>query len=97
MLDNYGIFTFVMLFSGLLTFCSMRKHLLLTLLSLEFLSLALYAMLFMYLYCYGFSMYFILIFMAFTVCEAAVGLGILVCLIRGHGNDNVSSLSILVW
>nr|YP_011031341.1 NADH dehydrogenase subunit 4L [Epidaus famulus]WQT73256.1 NADH dehydrogenase subunit 4L [Epidaus famulus] len=88
---------FIMFLSGLFVFCSMRKHLLLTLLSLEFLSLSLYFYVFIYLCWYGLSYYFILIFLTFVVCEGALGLGILVCLIRGQGSDSISSLSILGW
>nr|YP_004734460.1 NADH dehydrogenase subunit 4L [Agriosphodrus dohrni]ADF65640.1 NADH dehydrogenase subunit 4L [Agriosphodrus dohrni] len=88
---------FCMFFSGLLVFCSMRKHLLLTLLSLEFLALSLYFYLFMFLGNFGMNYYFILIFLTFIVCEGALGLGILVCLIRSQGSDNISGLSILGW
>lgn len=83
--------------SGIYVFCSMRKHLLLTLLRLEFLALSLYYCLFIFLCYYGISYYFILIFLTFVVCEGALGLGILVCLIRGQGGDNISRLSILGW
>nr|AKP94529.1 NADH dehydrogenase subunit 4L [Macracanthopsis nodipes] len=86
-----------MFLSGMFVFCSLRKHLLLTLLSLEFLSLSLYFFLFLYLCFYGVSYYLILIFLTFVVCEGSLGLGILVCMIRGSGNDMISSLSILGW
>nr|YP_010144780.1 NADH dehydrogenase subunit 4L [Sclomina erinacea]QQL93412.1 NADH dehydrogenase subunit 4L [Sclomina erinacea]WGT86854.1 NADH dehydrogenase subunit 4L [Sclomina erinacea]WGT86867.1 NADH dehydrogenase subunit 4L [Sclomina erinacea]WGT86880.1 NADH dehydrogenase subunit 4L [Sclomina erinacea]WGT86893.1 NADH dehydrogenase subunit 4L [Sclomina erinacea] len=92
-----GLCAFIMFLSGMFVFCSMRKHLLLTLLSLEFLALSLYFYLFIYLCCYGMSYYFILVFLTFIVCEGALGLGILVCLIRSQGSDNISSLSILGW
>nr|QZI85960.1 NADH dehydrogenase subunit 4L [Sycanus falleni] len=88
---------FTMFLSGLAVFCSMRKHLLLTLLSLEFLALSLYFCLFMFLSDFGMNYYFILVFLTFIVCEGALGLGILVCLIRSYGSDNISSLSILGW
>nr|YP_010258372.1 NADH dehydrogenase subunit 4L [Physoderes impexa]AGO28087.1 NADH dehydrogenase subunit 4L [Physoderes impexa] len=90
------VYTFVLL-SGLYVFCSMHKHLLLTLLSLEFLVLGLYMMFIMFLYFYKISYYFLLIFLTFSVCEGVLGLGILVGVIRVHGNDNVSSISILGW
>nr|AGO28139.1 NADH dehydrogenase subunit 4L [Sphedanolestes impressicollis] len=87
----------LMFLSGMYVFCSMRKHLLLTLLSLEFLALSLYLFIFVFLCYYGLSYYFILIFLTFVVCEGALGLGILVCLIRSQGSDMISSLSILGW
>nr|YP_009485613.1 NADH dehydrogenase subunit 4L [Acanthaspis cincticrus]AVZ00749.1 NADH dehydrogenase subunit 4L [Acanthaspis cincticrus] len=95
--DYYLIVLVFMIFSGLAVFCSMRKHLLLTLLSLEFLVLSLYFMFFVFLGFFGLSYYFILIFLTFAVCEGALGLGILVTMIRSCGSDSVMSLSILGW
>nr|QKY63880.1 NADH dehydrogenase subunit 4L [Triatoma protracta] len=92
----YIIFIFMAL-SGLIVFCSLRKHLLLTLLSLEFLMLSLYFLFFSFLILFDLCFYFILVFLTFVVCEGAMGLGILVSMIRCHGNDNISSLSILGW
>nr|YP_007374660.1 NADH dehydrogenase subunit 4L [Sirthenea flavipes]ADU58106.1 NADH dehydrogenase subunit 4L [Sirthenea flavipes] len=95
--DFFYFLLYFMFFSGLLTFCSMRKHLLLTLLSLEFLSMCLYLSLFNFLYIYSFSYFFILVFLVFIVCEGALGLAILVSLVRSSGNDHISSLSVLGW
>nr|YP_009919160.1 NADH dehydrogenase subunit 4L [Paratriatoma lecticularia]QMP96796.1 NADH dehydrogenase subunit 4L [Paratriatoma lecticularia] len=86
-----------MIFSGLIVFCSLRKHLLLTLLSLEFLVLSLYFLFFSFLALFDLGFYYILVFLTFAVCEGAMGLGVLVSMIRCHGNDNISSLSILGW
>nr|YP_009919146.1 NADH dehydrogenase subunit 4L [Triatoma huehuetenanguensis]QMP96790.1 NADH dehydrogenase subunit 4L [Triatoma huehuetenanguensis] len=93
----YYLALYFMIFSGLIVFCSLRKHLLLTLLSLEFLVLALYFMFFSFLIMFNMSYYFILVFLTFSVCEGAMGLGVLVSMIRCHGNDNISGLSILGW
>nr|YP_002791233.1 NADH dehydrogenase subunit 4L [Aeschyntelus notatus]ABZ01978.1 NADH dehydrogenase subunit 4L [Aeschyntelus notatus] len=86
-----------MFFSGIIVFSSVRKHLLLTLFSLEYLVLVLFLFLFIFLIYFGFEMYFILFFLVFTVCEGALGLGVLVNMVRSHGNDLLSSLSILSW
>nr|YP_002970616.1 NADH dehydrogenase subunit 4L [Laccotrephes robustus]ACJ69530.1 NADH dehydrogenase subunit 4L [Laccotrephes robustus] len=94
---NYSLFLSFMFFMGLIVFCSSRKHLLLTLLSLEFLVLILFFMFFCYLSMLGYEGYFGLVFLTFAVCEGALGLGILVTLIRCHGNDNLSSVSVLSW
>nr|YP_010373846.1 NADH dehydrogenase subunit 4L [Cletomorpha raja]UPI55386.1 NADH dehydrogenase subunit 4L [Cletomorpha raja] len=88
------IFMFI---SGVVVFSSTRNHLLMTLFSLEYLVLVLFLFLFFFLLSFGFEMYFILVFLTFTVCEGALGLGVLVNMIRGHGNDLLSSLSILSW
>nr|YP_010925306.1 NADH dehydrogenase subunit 4L [Sigara lateralis]WKD80509.1 NADH dehydrogenase subunit 4L [Sigara lateralis] len=94
-LINYLIL--IMMFSGISVFCSKRKHLLLTLLSLEYLVLVIFFMFFIFMLTYIMEGYFVLVFLTFSVCEGALGLGILVSLIRCHGNDNMMSLSSLMW
>nr|UPL65723.1 NADH dehydrogenase subunit 4L [Enoplops sibiricus] len=86
-----------MFFSGVLVFSSTRKHLLMTLFSLEYLVLVIFLTLFIFLLTFGFELYFIMVFLVFSVCEGALGLGVLVNMIRSHGNDLLSSMSILSW
>nr|YP_010633944.1 NADH dehydrogenase subunit 4L [Homalogonia obtusa]WBP69675.1 NADH dehydrogenase subunit 4L [Homalogonia obtusa] len=85
------------LLCGVIVFCSTRKHLLISLLSLEFMSLCNFLLLFVILFNYECELYFCLIYLVFTVCEAALGLSALVNLIRNQGNDYLSSMSILAW
>nr|ARH53970.1 NADH dehydrogenase subunit 4L [Orsodacne cerasi] len=85
----------IMFFSGLIVFASKRKHLLLMLLSLEFVVLALYLSIFLYLSMINFEYYFSMIFLSMSVCEGVLGLSILVSLIRTFGNDYILSFSIL--
>nr|UUJ36871.1 NADH dehydrogenase subunit 4L [Epeorus sp. 03 ZXM-2022a] len=85
----------VLVFIGVGGFISNRKHLLATLLSLEFIVLSLYGLLFIYLTSLGSEMYFTMVFLTFAVCEGALGLSILVSMIRTHGNDYFQSFSIL--
>nr|ADO60506.1 NADH dehydrogenase subunit 4L [Eulichas sp. BMNH 840452] len=84
-----------MFFVGLLVFCSKRKHLLLMLLSLEFVILSLYFNLFIYLSFFNYEYYFSMVFLTMSVCESALGLSILVSMIRTHGNDYFQTFSIL--
>nr|UPL65256.1 NADH dehydrogenase subunit 4L [Physopelta sp.] len=94
----FFFFTLVIMFlSGLFVFCSTRKHLLLTLFSLEYIVLLLYLMIYYYLLDLGSDLYFILVFLVFSVCEGSLGLGVLVNMVRSHGNDYLSSLSVLSW
>nr|UPL65243.1 NADH dehydrogenase subunit 4L [Ectatops sp.] len=86
-----------MFISGLFIFCLSYSHLLLTLFSLEYLVLSLYLTFFLLLLWMGCDLYFILIFLVFSVCEGALGLGVLVNMIRSCGNDLLSSLSVLSW
>ena len=80
-------------FMGVVVFCSARKHLLLALLGLEFLVLIVYLSLFYMLLMFGYELYISLIFLVFTVCEGALGLSILVRLVRSNGNDYLLRIS----
>nr|YP_009515644.1 NADH dehydrogenase subunit 4L [Nannophya pygmaea]ATL58832.1 NADH dehydrogenase subunit 4L [Nannophya pygmaea] len=94
MLLFYDYMFYLFVLSGLWSFVSKRKHLLSTLLSLEFIVLSL----FFYVFCvllFYFDLYFLMYFLTFGVCEGALGLGILVSMIRSHGNDYFSSFNVL--
>lgn len=80
---------------GVFTFVSNRKHLLSTLLRLEFIALRLFLLLFIYLNLYNFERFFRIIFLTFCVCEGALGLSVLVSIIRTHGNDYFQTFRIL--
>nr|YP_009441808.1 NADH dehydrogenase subunit 4L [Eucinetus haemorrhoidalis]AOY39392.1 NADH dehydrogenase subunit 4L [Eucinetus haemorrhoidalis] len=84
----------MMYFFSLVKFVFSRKHLLLMLLSLEFIILFVYYMLFIYLKIFNYEYFFSMIFLTFSVCESALGLSILISLIRTHGNDNFFSLNL---
>nr|AXS66147.1 NADH dehydrogenase subunit 4L [Tenebrionoidea sp. 23 KM-2017] len=84
----------LILFLGGISFAVKRKHLLLMLLSLEYMVIFLFFIIFLYL-SLEMEYYFSMIFMIFTVCEGALGLSVLVSLVRTHGNDYFSSFSIL--
>nr|YP_009868691.1 NADH dehydrogenase subunit 4L [Alphitobius diaperinus]QKI32136.1 NADH dehydrogenase subunit 4L [Alphitobius diaperinus]QNK05478.1 NADH dehydrogenase subunit 4L [Alphitobius diaperinus] len=86
---------FFMFMGGLLVFSMKRKHLLLMLLSLEFIVLSLYFLIFLYLSFLGNEYFFSMIFLTFSVCEGVLGLSILVSLIRTHGNDYFHSFNVL--
>nr|URX53391.1 NADH dehydrogenase subunit 4L [Incisitermes cf. incisus] len=87
-------FSFVF-FCGIWAFSSNRKHLLATLLSLEFMVLILFIMVYFYLCLFNYELYFVMIFLVFSVCEGSLGLSILVSMIRGFGNDYFQSYSVL--
>nr|AWB98546.1 NADH dehydrogenase subunit 4L [Anopheles triannulatus]AWB98832.1 NADH dehydrogenase subunit 4L [Anopheles triannulatus]AWB99859.1 NADH dehydrogenase subunit 4L [Anopheles triannulatus] len=89
------ILSMIMFIFGCLVFVSNRKHLLSTLLSLEFMVLSLFIFLFFYLNFMSYELYFSMFFLTFCVCEGVLGLSILVSMIRTHGNDYFQSFSIL--
>nr|UQS75799.1 NADH dehydrogenase subunit 4L [Heteralonia sp.] len=87
-----SIFLFMV---GVMVFVSYYKHLLSMLLSLEYIVLSLFLIIFIYLSFLSNEMYFSMVFLTFSVCEGALGLSILVSMIRTHGNDYFQSFSVL--
>nr|AMZ00208.1 NADH dehydrogenase subunit 4L [Potamilus alatus] len=69
-----------------------RKSLFGVLLSMEVFTLGIYAMIFGVFYLLSGLSSVCLVFLAFGVCEAALGLSVLVSLIRSTGSDYVSGL-----
>nr|YP_010598430.1 NADH dehydrogenase subunit 4L [Pachymantis bicingulata]UIX55387.1 NADH dehydrogenase subunit 4L [Pachymantis bicingulata] len=84
-----------MFLCGLWVFCSKRKHLLMTLLSLEFIVLILFIILYYYVLMMSGELYMTMFFLSFAVCEGVLGLSILVLMIRTHGNDFFNSFNLL--
>lgn len=89
------IFSIFIFFSGIIVFCSKRKHLLLMLISLEFIVLSLYYLIIVYLRVYDYEFFFRIVFLTISVCERALGLSILVSMVRTHGNDYFQSFNVL--
>nr|QSJ61352.1 NADH dehydrogenase subunit 4L [Olidiana ritcheriina] len=78
-------------FMSLFSLIYLRKHILLSLMILEFVVLSLLIMIILNLL-YSFIYYFYLFMMMFYVCESVLGLTILVSIIRNHGNDYLSMM-----
>nr|ALO76206.1 NADH deshydrogenase subunit 4L [Trox sp. TRO01] len=95
MVNYFLIFSVTMYFAGLISFSIKRKHLLSMLLSLEFIILGLYFNLYVLLSMFSFEFYFGMVFLTMSVCEGALGLSILVSLMRTHGNDYFQSFNVL--
>nr|YP_009529039.1 NADH dehydrogenase subunit 4L [Appias remedios]YP_010852830.1 NADH dehydrogenase subunit 4L [Appias lalage]AXU98833.1 NADH dehydrogenase subunit 4L [Appias remedios]WGL40249.1 NADH dehydrogenase subunit 4L [Appias lalage] len=85
----------VMFFFGNMIFVNKHKHLLIVLLSLEFIVLSIYFLMMNYLMMNEYDMYMLMVFLVFSVCEGALGLSILVSLIRTYGNDYFQSYNLL--
>nr|ASY97946.1 NADH dehydrogenase subunit 4L [Parasphendale agrionina] len=86
---------YLMFICGLWVFSSKRKHLLMTLLSLEFIVLVLFMILYNYIIMMSGELYITMFFLSFAVCEGALGLSILVSMIRTYGNDYFNSFGLL--
>nr|QWK45268.1 NADH dehydrogenase subunit 4L [Phyllothelys breve] len=86
---------YFMFLCGLLVFSSKRKHLLMTLLSLEFIVLILFVIMYNFVMLMSSELYMTMFFLSFAVCEGVLGLSILVSMIRTHGNDYFNSFGLL--
>nr|YP_004841872.1 NADH dehydrogenase subunit 4L [Cnaphalocrocis medinalis]AEN84295.1 NADH dehydrogenase subunit 4L [Cnaphalocrocis medinalis] len=92
---NMLILIIFMFIIGNMIFVSKHKHLLVVLLSLEFIVLSIFFfMIFMFSYI-EYDMYMLMVFLVFSVWEGTLGLSILVSMIRTHGNDYFQSFNLL--
>jgi len=82
---------FIVFVGGLLSFISSRKHVLNMLLSLEYVVLSLVWAMRMSLALFE-NYYLMIYFFVFAVCEGALGLSLIVVLIRTYGNDLLLNL-----
>lgn len=78
---------FVIFLVGNIIFISKRKHLLIILIRLEFIVLRIYFLIIIYLIIINNNIYLLIVFLVLTVCEGALGLSILVSIVRTYGND----------
>ena len=86
----YYSYSLVSLFvSGLFVYILKYKHLLLILLSLESIVLSLYIIIFIYLTQFFYEYFLSMVFLSMRVCERALGLALLVLIIRTHGRDSI--------
>nr|AWV83961.1 NADH dehydrogenase subunit 4L [Tettigades lacertosa] len=92
---NMFLFCYLMMYcSGVVSLCLARKHVMLSLLSLEFIILSLFCVFSIIVVNLISDSYMMLMFLTFSVCEGVVGLSILVMMIRSHGNDHLSSMNL---
>nr|YP_010327138.1 NADH dehydrogenase subunit 4L [Asota caricae]YP_010329898.1 NADH dehydrogenase subunit 4L [Asota paliura]UNP54465.1 NADH dehydrogenase subunit 4L [Asota caricae]UNP54647.1 NADH dehydrogenase subunit 4L [Asota paliura] len=87
---------FILMFIiGNLIFVLKHKHLLIVLLSLEFIVLSIFFFMLIFFSYIEYDMYMLMVFLVFSVCEGALGLSILVSMIRTHGNDYFQGFNML--
>nr|QZP41170.1 NADH dehydrogenase subunit 4L [Geoscapheus dilatatus] len=89
------VFMYILIcfFCGIWVFSSNRKHLLITLLSLEFIVLMIHMIKFNYLNLFNFELFFVVIFLTFSVCEGVLGLSLLVSMTPNYSNDFFNTYS----
>ena len=79
----------------MVAFGDKRYHLLATLLSLEGLIFSVFSLIFIARVTHPFLIPVLLVFLTLTVCEGALGLAILVSIVRATGTDNLEALTFL--
>ena len=78
--------------SGFYRFVSNRRHVLISLIRLEFIRIIIF---FILIRCYAFDLmesYLSMFYLVFRACEGAFGLGVIVFVVRGFGNDIFNSV-----
>nr|YP_010353006.1 NADH dehydrogenase subunit 4L [Archispirostreptus gigas]UOF70489.1 NADH dehydrogenase subunit 4L [Archispirostreptus gigas] len=86
---------YLLVMSGFFALVSGRKHTLNMLLSLEFIMLGMIVGMISMFAEIETESYFILYFLTFAACEGALGLSIVVALIRTHGSDFFYNFNVL--
>nr|ADI75313.1 NADH dehydrogenase subunit 4L [Melitaea cinxia] len=95
MMMNMMLVIIMMFLVGNMIFVSKHKHLLIVLLSLEFMVLSVFFFFLFYLMMLDYNLYMLMVFLVFSVCEGVLGLSILVSMIRTHGNDYFQSFNLI--
>lgn len=96
---EYYLFLMLVLFyirRGVFVFSSQHKHLLITLLRLEYIMLNVFLILMINIRWEVRESYLSLVFLIFAVSEGRLGLSILVRISRTHGGDQIKRFN-LVW
>nr|UGS80356.1 NADH dehydrogenase subunit 4L [Kaestneriella sp. KaspPE] len=94
MLMNMYMVVFLMFLIGLYSFFIKSQHLLVMMLSIEFMNLFIFVLVYLLLWSSN-EKYVLMYFLTICVCEAALGLSILVGLVRCAGNDYLQSAMFL--
>ncbi|YP_112442.1 NADH dehydrogenase subunit 4L (mitochondrion) [Octopus vulgaris] len=93
-MNNCLLLGMYMYMCGLFVLLFQWKHILNILLGFEVLTLSVISMFFFSVGVVSLNLYLVIIVVVFGVCEASLGLSLLVSFIRLHGNDYVMSLSV---
>nr|AXY66787.1 NADH dehydrogenase subunit 4L [Lymantria monacha] len=94
MMMVFWLVVLFMFFIGKLIFVLKHKHLLVVLLSLEFIVLGIFFFMLVVLSYIEYDLYLLMVFLVFSVCEGALGLSILISMIRTHGSDYFQSFNL---
>nr|UUG47481.1 NADH dehydrogenase subunit 4L [Ips hauseri]UUG47494.1 NADH dehydrogenase subunit 4L [Ips hauseri]UUG47507.1 NADH dehydrogenase subunit 4L [Ips hauseri] len=96
MMINYYIIPFSLLFlSGLIVYSVNYKHFLVMLLSLEVAVVSIFLMIFFFSSWFSLEVFLSVIYLSLSVCEGALGLSLLVLIIRTYGSDSLFTFDLL--
>nr|AHA52568.1 NADH dehydrogenase subunit 4L [Pselaphanus sp. QL-2013] len=87
----------LMFFISILLFSFYFKHMLLTLISIEFMMINLMMNIYLNLLYLKINLFFISFFLTISVCESVLGLSLLIFMMRFTGNDFMKSLNLMKW
>nr|YP_010758768.1 NADH dehydrogenase subunit 4L [Binodoxys acalephae]WEX30813.1 NADH dehydrogenase subunit 4L [Binodoxys acalephae] len=87
--------SFYMFISSCFMFSYFYKHILLTLISLEFMMINMIYNIYFTMLLNEINLFFIAIFLAIAVCESVLGLSLLIHLVRLSGNDYTNNMSMM--
>nr|AHX97795.1 NADH dehydrogenase subunit 4L [Elasmosoma sp. QL-2014] len=93
---NYNLTLYFFIFSCLM-FSFFFKHLLLILISLEFIMLNTLYMYYLITMKLNINFFLTSIFLTIMICESILGLSILVSMVRLSGNDYLKSMNLMKW
>jgi NADH-ubiquinone oxidoreductase chain 4L len=91
----YYLIVTIAVVRGVFAFAKIRNHIISTLIRLEFASLSVYLYLFILLNEYSSENYLALVYLTFAACEGALGLSVLVSIIKSKGNDFIKTSNII--
>nr|AEP27622.1 NADH dehydrogenase subunit 4L [Brachytemnus porcatus] len=89
MMNDYSYSFVAFFFCSLFIYVVKFSHFLVMLMSLESMVLSLFMLMFMYLSDFMTENFMSLYFLTMSVCESALGLSLLVLIIRTHGSDKI--------
>jgi len=92
--ENMEFIFYIILLGGTLRFISQRKHILISLIRLEFLVISFFLGFNLTIILRIYDIFILLYYLTYTACEGALGLGILIRMVRGYGNDLFSRMGI---
>nr|YP_009512899.1 NADH dehydrogenase subunit 4L [Zele chlorophthalmus]AXK15291.1 NADH dehydrogenase subunit 4L [Zele chlorophthalmus] len=97
MLDHMFNLSLLMFIQSLMMFSYFYKHILLTLVSLEFMMLNLLFNIYISLLSTNLNMFFMSLFLTIMICESILGMSLLIYLVRYNGNDYLKTLNLIKW